>query len=290
MKVKNSNKILLLILGLVIAIPMLVAMVLRHKVRTGQFQIERHVHQEDPALKSSGSLEGVRAIKLIGPLQDQTSAGFLGASLIHGNKTRYTLIKASTEDSVQTQRLGDTLIFSYYTDTIKETSKFRRFHQIRLVLELPGNIPILAENCKLAFESWKTDTLDGIHTTPALIYLKNGSILELGSDNMSYVVKKDTVTPNRKMIFVLDTSQATKDQFDSTFAPMTGFHVFASNSTVKFIQPLLFKDLELDMRDGSALELSHPFKAGHLSGKLDADTEIKGDIRGLRSIKALIKE
>lgn len=290
MKAKNSNKILLCILALTISIPLLVAIVLRHQVRTGHFQIERHIRQEDPSLRSRGPLDDVKAIKLIGPRHDRISTDTFCTVFTHGSQNSYTLIKESREDSVQIQRLGDTLVFAYYKDTTKGMNDFRSFHHIRLVLELPGNIPVLADNCKLGFASWNTDTLDGIYTAPGFIYLKDGAILEMGSENLRYVLKRDTILPKGQIIFVRDSSQASKNKFDSTFAPMTGFHIVANNSTVRFIQPLAFKNFQLEMENSSSLELSHPFKTGQLSGQLGADTEIKGGVRGLRSIKALIKD
>lgn len=290
MKVKNSNKILFLILGLVIVVPMLVAMVLRHKVRSGQFEMERNVHVEDPKLNLKGSLEGVKVIKLIGPSRSYFRADAFDISLLHNLQNSYTLKKGTKEDSMRIRHLGDTLEFFYYKSSLDESRSHHMYRHMDLTLHLAKNIPILAQNCTLKFTPEDNETLNKPGTAPTFVYLNNGAVLQMGDDNLTYALKSNKSSQKGRSVFEMDSSRINKDQFDSTFSPVTDFHVFASNSTIKFIQPLLFKDLELDMRDGSSLELSHPFKTGHLSGKIDADTEIKGDIRGLISIKALIKE
>lgn len=289
MKVKNSNKILLLILGLIIAVPMLVAMVLRHKVHSGQFEIVKADRQKDPSLRQEGRLEGIKVIQLVGPDKKGLSDVFQ-AIIVNGQQNTYIVKRDNIKDSMRIQRIGDTLVFAYYKDTSDNKRSPYFYSHMNLILNLPNNIPVTAENCTVQFAAGESDTLNGHNAVPGFIYLKNGAVLEMGNRTISYARRADPEDLEAKAVFILDSAETNKKTFDSTFAPMTGFHVFASNSTVKFIQPLLFKDLELDMRDGSALELSHPFKAGHLSGKLDADTEIKGDIHGLKSIKALIKE
>lgn len=290
MKVKNSNKILLLILGLVIAVPMLVAMVLRHKVRSGQFEIERNVHVEDLKLNSKGSLEGVKVIKLIGPSRSYFRADAFDISLKYNMQNSYTLKKGTGEDSMRIQRLGDTLEFFYYKSSWDESRSHHMYRHMDLTLHLAKNIPVLAQNCTLQFVPRDNYTSNKPRVAPTFVYLNSGAVLQVGDDKLTYALNSNKPAEKDRSVTEMDSSHTDKIRLDSIFAPTIDLHVFASNSTVKFTQPLLFKDLELDMRGGSSLELSHPFKTGHLSGKLDADTEIKGDIHGLRSIKALIKE
>lgn len=293
MKVKNSNKVLLVMLVLIIAVPLLVGQVLLHQIRTNNFVLENNMHTEDPALRSEGSLEGVKAVKLIGPLNRGVGPDLLTTSVLVNANHTYSIKKIEKMDSMTITRIADTLVFRYYVHPMSiDNPRYYYYNHISLILNLPENIPIYAQNSTIEFSSFRTDSTAGQQKSPQLVYLKEHSVLELGTEVLTYKMQPDTVVDvQHGKTFLIDTSKAAKDNFDSTFAQMGNFRVFANNSTVKVIQPLILQDLQMQLTKGSMLYMKYPIKTGRgeLSGSLDADTQIIGDLSSVRSIETLLR-
>ena len=285
MKIKNSNKILILVLFLTVAIPLLVARIFLHKVRTNQFVIESKY--ADPALRTEGSLAGVKAVKLVGLNREAYRLELLSAAVVHNARQNYIVQKDHKEDSLMIQRVGDTLVFTYYRDSAARALR-RWYSPIQIRLNLSQNIPVYAVRCRVSY-SPASDTLAFQHALPARFYLDSGAVLQLGASESPSRVPVDTSLSEQVAFMDLAPTAGQRQLFDATFAPMGAVQVYADSSTVRMDQPMTFKALQLILQHHSGLEMNHPFKTDQLTGCLQEHTSLKGEIRAVKSVGKLLQ-
>lgn len=313
MKVKNSNKVLILILFLTAAIPMLVAMILRHKVNTQQFEYVGKAQKDDPALRLSGTLQGVKAIKILGPDSLLNGAGLFNIILIQDQQNSYVLQRERNTDSLQVKRQGDTLMVAYPLIT-NDNKHYRAYYaHIQIYLHLPPDLPVFAENCMVQLSSWRPavsavakgiikrqndQNQQNIQKGPGAnygaaalsgsVYLSKDARLAIGNRPISDREKMDSIDPGFNTVYVIDSTGQGQKEFNTTFIPMGRLQVFARNSKVSFIQPLDFQHLHLDIDSHSSLQLVKRFQAEKLSGNIADKTEIKGTRRAISAIYPLL--
>jgi|GEM_PF-3339753 len=293
MKIKNSNKVLLLVLFLALSIPLLVAMVLRHKVLSGQFEIVHATRpDENPALQQRGALDGAKFVKVTGLDGSRVGPEALKVIILHNEDNTFLLQKKQKADSILVQPLGDTLCFHYYVDTTgkKKEPYYRNYNYLTLVLNLPKGTGVYGDNCVIQFTADRENAGLSKNDPVTCMYLINHARLEIGNKDISFAPYQILSEVEKKSSVVVDSSEASRRHFDSTYASMGRLQVSANNSTVRVIQPVNFSTLAFQLENHSFLELPHPFKTDQLSGHLDADTEIKGNFGGLKRIKSLMTD
>ena len=297
MKVKNSNKILILILMLTIAIPFLMAQVFLHKIKNNQFVYEKPtIREAHPELNMEGSMEGVKAVKIVG----KNFAELLGATILHNDLNSYLITRERAADSVLVNHSGDTLIFQYYTGSGGNNHRYNR--AVKLRINLPENIPVIANSCQINYElgvneqgTSLNDSLKVNPYSPAIFYLDEGAVLNLGSEALMFKATKDTTllrTAGLKggQVFIRDSSSSLKDSLAAQFARAGSVFIYANKSMVKLNQAAAFDKLGLTMDKSSSLEMNDPIKINVAEISIDPQAHIEGNYRAVKSIRALAKD
>jgi len=287
MIIKNSNKILILILALTVSIPLLVAAVYMHKIKTDDFEYERPTaRMEYPELNMQGSLDGVKVVKLIG----SNYAALLGATILHSDLDNYVAKRENPSDSLIINRKGDTLIFKYFS-TADLQYEYQQNHRIMLRLNLAHNIPVYAESCHLGWGSASDQAHGKGKLSSAEFYLSRDALLELGTQVMVFKTAPDTfhLRTEGQRVFVRDSSEATADSLNAIYANIGNVRIHADKSTVEIMQPLIFDSLGLSLNNGSTLKLNHPFKTKALQADVDPKTQIVGDFKTIQTSWPIIK-
>lgn len=286
MKIKNSNKILILILVLTVAIPLLVAQIYLHKIKTGDFEYEKPtVRIEHPELDIKGSLSGVKAIKLIGG----NYTDLLSATIIHGDLANYEITRNRAADSVEITHIADTLVFKYINAN-NARIRYVEDHFTKIRLNLPDNLPIYANNCHLRYPSLDKP-LQISKLSPAEFFLDHGAILALGTQTLVFHSVPDTVIAGNKGkdVYLRDTTQATEDSLNNIYGKIGAVKIHVNHSTVDLEQPLIFDSLQLTMINNATFKLTHPIKIKSLRANIDPKTNIEGDFKSVSSINELLK-
>lgn len=287
MKIKNSNKILILILVLTIAIPLLVAQIYRHKIKTGDFEYEQPIARIGyPELNIQGSLTGIKAIKLIGSNYPE----LLGAIILHNDMDNYVVTREHNTDRVGINRSGDTMVFKYFSTANLKYGHIED-HRVVLRLNLPDNVPILAESCHIGIVSTSIMPDEYGKLSPAEFFLSRGTLLQLGTQSLVLKNAPDTAILGMRGdgVLLVDSTQATADSLNAIYTKMGTVRVYSNKSTVELIQPLMFERLDLTLKNGSTFKLTHPLKTKALQAIIDPKTKIVGDFKSIQSIKSLIK-
>ena len=299
MKIKNSNKVLILVLMLTVAIPFLIAQVFVYKIKNNQFVYEKHrqePYEGHPELNMTGSLDGVKAVKIVG----KNFSELLGATILHNDLNSYLVTRDRPQDSVLVNHSGDTLVFEYYSGAGRNNGRYNR--AVKLRINLPENIPVVASSCQIDYVlglggtgNAANDSLSVKPYSPISFYLSEGAVLNLGSEPLIFRQVKDTAFLKGTGIkggqsFIRDSSQMVQDSLAAQFEKAGGIYIYANNSKVNVQQPADFNVFNLTMDENSVFALKFPIKAKSAEINMDPKTHIEGDYRGVKSIRSLVKD
>ena len=290
MKIKKSNKLILLVIALAVSIPLIVAMAFRVTIKKGNYVILHFDQPENrPELQQKESLSGAKIVHVTGLPGSNNSLMELNVIVAYNGQSSFLLQKKEITDSLTIKRSSDTIWFRQTLGKFEEIPS-RHYNRLSLYLNLPEGAILYAENCTVHYPSVSESAAPLNRAVNNKIHLSNNASLEIGNakENSTLIYtlnKQDSAAPDK--VFYL--SGENKTAFDSTFVPMGNLSVTSRASSVKIIQPVTFNQLHLQLDSLSLLDMSYPFHFKQLSGDIHQDAQIKGVWGMIQSISPLVE-
>lgn len=146
---KTSNKILLGLCIVVFAVPLLMSLTLRNKVRNNDFTV---IKQDGPTREDrvrKGSISTFKVLRVTAP-----SSEFLSCHIKESNTAGFAYFPYSDNDSVAVENRGDTLDIRYLM--IDRDGKKRQQwsgNNLRLDLKIPSANNVFIDGAEVVFDS-----------------------------------------------------------------------------------------------------------------------------------------
>ncbi|HTN36919.1 MAG TPA: hypothetical protein VL053_07570 [Arachidicoccus sp.] len=285
---KTSNKILIGLLFLLIAVPISITLIIRNMFSNGHFT---DAGSNDMELIGNGtpsqnlkSLGDYKFIKLVGPnlISDRwtNETALMNANIHFSNHPGLLLDNLVHKDSLAISRVGDTLLIRYVEVDTRNSGNTRSFSQINFNLYLSRLVPMILDKAAVCFDEMDKEALSTIKdlNNEGIFYLYNHSKIQIGKkiDN-PFVNTADTVS---------NTTDPLKKI--ASFYPHLKIH--SVNSQVAFFQHPQFDDLFLDLDGNSSILIPEGFSIKKLTGSIDGKANIESAAAGIKKLAPIITQ
>ncbi|WP_346236270.1 hypothetical protein ABDK00_016305 [Niabella insulamsoli] len=155
---KTSNKLLLLLIAIVFAIPLIMVMAFKKAIKEDRYIVKNRFGMEDVAFKT---LKPFRVVKLDGgPIANQ-----LRCNIKTGKDYAYKFVNYNAarseegrSDSCNINFIKDTLVITYNTKTNEALKAANYYNGVELDLIIPQEVAVIAERAKVIINTIKGDS------------------------------------------------------------------------------------------------------------------------------------
>ncbi|MCH5600359.1 hypothetical protein [Niabella ginsengisoli] len=258
---KNSNKLLILLIVLVFSIPLIMVMGFKTAIKENRYVVKNRFGVEDIAFKS---LKPFKVVKLYGgPVINQ-----LRCNIKNGKEYAYKFVNYNSNqyedgrsDSCSIHFIKDTLVIMYKVKTDEAYKAENYYNGVELDLIIPEGVPVIAEGAKVVINTIKDDSPKNI-----MIDMSKKAELEIMSSLDRRPELSDSLSEQNRVL-------------------LSNYNIKSTESKVMITAHARITNLKIDASNNSQVTINQNVIIDSLFGSLSPETIINAPYKFVKNLQ-----